>query len=49
MNVLIEINENEYLQLLEDKRKLQEKVDRMEMAIFGTLRVFDKLIKDTQE
>jgi hypothetical protein len=49
MNSTIEINENEYLQLLEDKRKLQEKVDKLELFCYGIFRQADKLIKDFQE
>lgn len=45
----IEVNEDEYLALIEKNKQLQKKVDRYELAVYGTLRVFDKLIKDEQD
>jgi hypothetical protein len=46
MTNLIEVNEEEFLSIIEQNKKLQAKVDKLEMAVYGTLRVFDKLIKD---
>lgn len=42
----VEVNEDEFLALIEENKKLHAKVDRLEMAIYGTLRVFDKLIAE---
>ena len=45
----IEINQQEYLDLVAKNERLQKKVDRYEMFIYGTLRQFDKLIKEEMD
>lgn len=42
----IEINEQEYLALIEKNAKLQKKVDRLELCLFGMMKQVDKLLKD---
>lgn len=42
----IEIDEDEYLALIEKNKKLQQKLDRYEMCLFGFLRQADKIIKE---
>ena len=48
MTETIEILESEYLALIDQNKKLQAKVDKLEMAVYGTLRVFDKVLLEEQ-
>lgn len=42
----IEINEQEYLALIEKNAKLQKKVDKLETCLFGMMKQVDKLLKE---
>ena len=46
MNTTIEISEQAYLDLIAEKEKLQKKVDRYELLMYGFLRQCDKMIKE---
>lgn len=45
----IEVNEDEYLALIEKNKQLQQKVDRYELFFYGVLKQADKIIKDEQD
>lgn len=49
MNTTIGISEQAYLDLIAEKEKLQKKVDRYELFLYGVLRQADKMIKDEQD
>jgi len=45
----VEVNEDEYLSLIEQNKKLQAKVDRYELLLFGMMKQVDKLLMEGQE
>ena len=44
----IEIDEEMYQRLLDEKQALQDKVDKYELMIYGIMKQVDKMIKDEQ-
>ena len=42
----IEVDEQEYLALIEKNAKLQKKVDKLETCLFGMMKQVDELLKD---
>ena len=42
----IEIDEEMYQRLLDEKQALQDKVDKYELMIYGIMKQVDKMIKD---
>lgn len=46
MTNTVEVNETEYLALIEKAKKLQEKIDRLECFLYSVLKEADKLIKE---
>lgn len=45
----IEINEQEYLDLIEQNNQLKAKVDKYELMLFGLMRQVDKLLLEEQQ
>jgi hypothetical protein len=48
MTETIEILESEYIALIDQNKKLQAKVDKYELCIFGMMRQLDKLLVEEQ-